>query len=187
MAQPNGTSANPFLTDLAAHLARDLNTTAPNPTLAARVYQFSRTHPTLPAFTSAISAFGKFKPESAKSLFDRCRAQDVLDDALNLPGLLGPANVDPETMAADAPVRGGLSVGGADKHVFKTPSLPVRSSLGLDTLAAEKRRERGEPEPVSVKRIKYDEIDQVDHQPEFKSKHTIALFSIRPALVVLTV
>ena len=179
MATSNGggSAINPFLTELGSQLALDLNTSTPNPALAARVYQFSRTHSSLPAFTSAISAFGKFTPASAQALYDRCRAQDLVDEALSLPGLLGGPNIERETMAADAPVRGGLTVGGgADKHVFKQPSLPQRrsavSALGLDTLAAEKRRERGELDLVNNKRIKYDEIDDANDEEHFKSKHS---------------
>ncbi|KAL8286977.1 hypothetical protein RQP46_003983 [Phenoliferia psychrophenolica] len=147
-----------FLHTLGVHLSRSLSTLNPNTVLAARVFALSRSHPTLPQFTTAISSFGKFTEQDASAIWDLCQSQDVLDSAFQVPGL---TITDQDVMQPpEASGRAGLTVGDNTKHVFKVPNMPQRgSALGLDRLAAEKRKERGEVER-SVKRIKYDDEDE---------------------------
>lgn len=168
----------PFLKRLAILLSRSLNTLQPNEVLAKTVFNLSKQH-NLTSFTKAIAAFGRFSPGQAEELYSLCEQQDVLDEAFLEPGHHAHGNgltvLDRDVLQPDAPTaRPGLSVGtgGDDKHVFKAPSLPQRSALGLDRLAAEKRRERGDV-GTAAKRIKYDEEDEV--QPdEFKSEAHLA-------------
>ncbi|BGP14697.1 hypothetical protein JCM10213v2_002647 [Rhodosporidiobolus nylandii] len=161
---------------LAVLLSRSLNTLNPNPVLAQTVYKLSKSHATLDSFHKAISAFGRFSLVQAQEVYDACQSIDVLDRAFGDPtaGAAGRGLqiVDHDVLEPDAPVRAGLSTGGqgGDKHVFKAPSLPGRSSLGLDRLAAEKRREKEDREasgsggrgamPPPQKRIRYDEDEE---------------------------
>ncbi|KAK4704953.1 pre-mRNA-splicing factor ATP-dependent RNA helicase DHX38/PRP16, partial [Phenoliferia sp. Uapishka_3] len=162
MAEP---ATDPFLHALAVHLSRSLSTLNPNEVLAARVFALSRSHSTLPAFTTAISSFGKFTAADASDIWDMCQSQDVVNEAFTVPGL---TITDSEVMQPDAATgRAGLTVGTSEKHVFKAPEGGRASALGLDRLAMEKRRERGEVER-NVKRIKYDQVDEAEEAGEFK-------------------
>lgn len=166
MADP--LEAMPFSKRLAILISRSLNTLNPNEVLAKTVFSLSKHH-TLPTFSKAIASFGKFSSADAQEIFDLCQQQDTIEDAFSLSGSSGGLTItDSDVLQPDvAQGRPGLSVG-EDKHVFKAPAVPRQSALGLDRLAAEKRKERGDGPVGSVKRIKYDEEDEV--QPdEFKS------------------
>ncbi|GAA5995791.1 hypothetical protein JCM5350_002554 [Sporobolomyces pararoseus] len=141
---------------LAILISRFLNTLNPNDQLASTVYSLSKHHATIEAFHKAISSFGKFSLPQAQEVYDFCQAQDTLDKAFNNPN--GMTVTDHDVLAPDAPVRAGLSTSSsADKHVFKQPTSRT-STLGLDRLAADKRREKEALERrETVKRVKYDE------------------------------
>ncbi|GAA6058650.1 hypothetical protein JCM10212_004061 [Sporobolomyces blumeae] len=160
---------------LAILVSRHLNTLNPNDQLASTVYTLSKHHATLDSFHKAISSFGKFSTSQAQEVYDFCLAQDTLDKAFNTPN--GITVTDHDVLAPDAPVRAGLSTGGSnaaggasDKHVFKQPASRA-STLGLDRLAAEKRKEKLDAErgAQSVKRVKYDDDeDESDKAGGFK-------------------
>lgn len=156
--------ATTALHHLAVLISRSLNTLNPNELLAQRVFQLSQTFTDLPAFTKAITSFGKFTPVASSEIYDLCRTQDVLNEAFKVPGL---TIVDTDVLAPEeASGRPGLSTG-SDKHVFKAPALPRSSQLGLDRLAMEKRREKDQLDKPVVKKIKYEEDEP--KQEEFKS------------------
>jgi pre-mRNA-splicing factor ATP-dependent RNA helicase DHX38/PRP16 len=165
----------PIMKQLAILISRSLNTLNPNDVLAKTVFTLSQSH-TLPTFTKAISSFGKFTPDDAQQIFELCQQQDTIAEAFKLPGS-GLTITDSDVLPPEIPQgRPGLTVAAAeDKHVFKAPALPRTSALGLDRLAMEKRRERGEPERPQVKRIKYDDEDEVKPD-EFKSESIFAAF-----------
>ena len=151
---------SPFLKKLAGLLKS-------NETLATRVFQLSTSLPNLPAFTKAISSFGKFTAVESTEIWELCQSQDTLNEAFKVPGLM---ITDSDVMEPDQPGgRPGLSVG-VDKHVFKAPTSRS-SALGLDRLAVEKRRERGEIESNASKRLKYEEEDE--QKGDFKSEFSI--------------
>lgn len=162
-----------FLHHLAVVVSRSLNTLNPNEVLAARLFQLSTTLGTLPAFTKAISSFGKFSVAASQELWELCQAQDTIEHAFQVPGL---TITDHDVLLREETSRPGLSTsaasGASEKHVFKAPNAPRTSSLGLDKLAADKRRERSEAErgSSSAKRIKYDQEDQEEQMSEFKSE-----------------
>lgn len=166
----------PFAKRLAVLLSRALNSLNPNEVLAKTVFQLSKNH-NLTSFTKAISAFGKFSQDQAQEIFELCQQQDTIEEAFSTPGA-GLTITDSDVLEPEqAGGRPGLTLGAGldDKHVFKAPALPQRSALGLDRLAAEKRKERGETSSASasVKRIKYDEEDEVQPE-EFKSASSLA-------------
>ncbi|GAA5976865.1 hypothetical protein JCM10908_005655 [Rhodotorula pacifica] len=154
---------------LAVLVSRALNTLNPNPALAQTVYRLAGSLPTLEAFHKAIAVFGRFSESQAREIYEFCQSQDILDRAFSQPGShaagassSGIQIVDRDVLEPDAPVRAGLSTGarGDDKHVFKAPQ---RSTLGLDRLAAEKRREKEALERSGAgKRLKYDDDDEED-------------------------
>ncbi|GAA5865683.1 hypothetical protein JCM3774_004965 [Rhodotorula dairenensis] len=161
---------------LAVLVSRALNTLNPNPQLAQTVYRLAASHPTLQAFHKAIAVFGRFSLQQAQEIYEFCQSQDILDRAFSQPGTAPAASsssrgihiVDRDVLEPDAPVRAGLTLGTAadDKHVFKAPQ---KSSLGLDRLAAEKRREREALERSgAVKRLKYDDDDDDQDSSDFK-------------------
>lgn len=132
-------SSETFIHELGVLISRSLNTLNPNPVLAARVFQLAATLGSLPAFATALSSFGKFSQAHAAELWDRCQTQATINDAFTVPGL---TVTDSDTLAPDQPGgRPGLSTAG-DKHVFKAPAVPRTSTLGLDRLAMEKRKQR---------------------------------------------
>lgn len=153
---------------LAILISRFLNTLNPNDQLASTVYSLSKHHATIEAFHKAISSFGKFSLAQAQEVYDFCQAQDTLDKAFNNPN--GMTVTDHDVLAPDAPVRAGLSTSSsADKHVFKQPTSRT-STLGLDRLAADKRREKEALERIEkVKRVKYDE-EEDSSSSGFKSQ-----------------
>ncbi|SCV73120.1 BQ2448_7045 [Microbotryum intermedium] len=176
--------SQPAMKQLAILISRSLNTLNPNEVLAKSVFQLSQSH-TLTSFAKAISAFGRFSPHDAQEIYELCQKQDTINEAFHAPGS-GLTVVDADVLQPDTPQgRPGLSVGGGgngrteDKHVFKAPSVPQRSHLGLDRLAQEKRRERenatasngasssGSEHRPPVKRLKYDEEDEAP-KDEFK-------------------
>jgi pre-mRNA-splicing factor ATP-dependent RNA helicase DHX38/PRP16 len=193
----------PFLDKLAILLSRSLNTLNPNKVLAKTVYNLSKQH-SLDSFTKAISAFGRFSSHQADELYTLCQQQDTIDEAFQQPGHHPGGStsngamriLDHDVLEPDQPTHNpGLSVnadhdlnGDNTKHVFKQPQHTIRTStLGLDKLAAEKRRERETASGTSSstssasssmlpppKRIKYDEYDDAsqldDHSQEFKSE-----------------
>lgn len=176
----DSTASVPFLKRLAIQLSRSLNTLNPNEVLAKTVYNLSREHD-LASFTKAIGAFGRFSSQQAQDVYDMCEQQSTIDEAFNAPGTMGGFRiVDQDVLEPDEPrFRPGLSMGtgGADdsgdgdKHVFKRPDRPMTSMLGLDKLAAEKRKERGLlSDKPTVKRIKYDDEDEGMDAEGFKSK-----------------
>ncbi|GAA6034320.1 hypothetical protein JCM8097_002666 [Rhodosporidiobolus ruineniae] len=172
-ANANQTSLSP-IDHLAVLLSRSLNTLNPNPTLAQTVLRLSKSHATLDSFLTALSVFGRFSRPQAQEIYDFCQAQAILDSAFNNPNNALHVT-DTDILEPDQPVRAGLSTGGAggDKHVFKAPTSSG-SALGLDRLAAEKRREREDAErrnggagggggkmgPPAAKRIRYDDEDE---------------------------
>ena len=100
---------DPFLHSLAVHLSRSLSALNPNTVLASRVFALSKSHPSLPAFTKAISSFGKFTEADASDIWDLCQSQDVLASAFAVPGL---TITDSDTLEPDAASgRAGLTVG----------------------------------------------------------------------------
>ncbi|GAA5852743.1 hypothetical protein JCM8547_002612 [Rhodosporidiobolus lusitaniae] len=155
---------------LAILISRAINSLNPNDTLAKTVLSLSKSHSSLPAFKTAISAFGRFSDSHAQDIYNYCTTQTHLDEIGQ-----GIRVTDTDVLQPDAPVRAGLTTGGGagDRVVFKQPQ--GRSSLGLDRLAAEKRREReaaggnsseggsggreGKMLPPA-KRIKYDDEDE---------------------------
>lgn len=153
---------------LAILLSRALNTLNPNDQLASTVYSLSKHHATVEAFHKAITSFGKFSLAQAHEVYDFCQTQDTLDKAFNNPN--GITVTDHDVLAPDAPVRAGLTTATpSDKHVFKQPASRT-STLGLDRLAADKRREKEALErSEKVKRVKYDE-DEDSTSSGFKSE-----------------
>ncbi|GJN87522.1 hypothetical protein Rhopal_000473-T1 [Rhodotorula paludigena] len=141
---------------LAVLLSRHLNQIRVNDALATTVFRLAKTSPSLDRFHAAIAAFGRFSTAHAHELYDFCQAQDTLDRAFDQPRL---TVTDHDVLEPDLPVRAGLSTP-ADKHVFKAPALPQKSTLGLDRLAAEKRREKDRLErDGAAKRLRYDDDD----------------------------
>jgi pre-mRNA-splicing factor ATP-dependent RNA helicase DHX38/PRP16 len=155
---------------LAILLSRFLNTLNPNDQLASTVYSLSKHHATIESFHKAITSFGKFSLAQAQEVYDFCQAQDTLDKAFNNPN--GMTVTDHDVLAPDAPVRAGLTTASGangDKHVFKQPTSRA-STLGLDRLAADKRREKEALERSErVKRVKYDE-EEDSSSSGFKSE-----------------
>ncbi|BGP46836.1 Pre-mRNA-splicing factor ATP-dependent RNA helicase PRP16 [Rhodotorula kratochvilovae] len=154
------------LQPLAVLVSRALNTLNPNPALAQTVFRLAQTHPSVDPFHKAITAFGRFSRQHAQDIWDECQKLDTLGRAFAQPGL---RVVDHDVLQPDLPQRAGLSVtASTDKHVFKAPQ--GRSALGLDRLAAEKRRERDhlEQSNAAPKRIKYDDDDDAGDASSFK-------------------
>ncbi|KAM0787222.1 hypothetical protein ACM66B_006460 [Microbotryomycetes sp. NB124-2] len=193
MASSNGSAAAaqegsssfaslPFLKRLAITLSRYMNTLNPNELLSQTVHNLATSSPsqTLSQFSKAIGAFGKFNETQAKDLWDMCKDQQVIEQAFNAPGtssaggMTGLKVVDSDVLEPDRPLhRPGLSMGdgtNGDKHVFKAPMrMATHSQLGLDRLAAEKRKERAEGSvKAQVKRLRYDEEDQETDNQSFK-------------------
>ncbi|GAA5943229.1 hypothetical protein JCM3775_004543 [Rhodotorula graminis] len=156
------------LDTLAVIVGRALNLN-PNPVLAQTVFRLRQSHPDLDRFHKALTAFGRFSRQHAVDIWDQCQKDDLVARAFAQPGSHAQggrlAVHDHDVLEPDAPVRAGLSVtASADKHVFKAPALPARSTLGLDRLAADKRRERDSGPSSSapaLKRVKYDDDDDV--------------------------
>lgn len=201
----------PFLKRLAILLSRSLNTLNPNEVLAKTVFNLSKQH-SLSSFTTAISAFGRFSSTQAEELYTVCQHQDLIDEAFQQPGHLHHDRthdhsghsaaqsaitiLDHDVLEPDQPIANpGLSFNRDDdqstgkQHVFKQPTHLARpSNLGLDKLAADKRRERDAtatgnrssngsssssmlPPPKRIKYDEYDDAAQLDDQDqEFKSK-----------------
>ena len=118
----------------------------------------------------------------AQEIYDFCQSQDILERAFSQPGAAAASSrggihiVDRDVLEPDAPVRAGLTTTtttDTGKHVFKAPQ---KSALGLDRLAAEKRREKEALERSgAVKRLKYDDDDDdEDSQSDFKSQSPLA-------------
>lgn len=167
-------SEDEFLSALATQISRNLNTLTPNVVLAKRLFALSRSHPSLPAFSTAIASFGKFSPADASDLWDKCQSEDIVEAAFEVPGL---TITDSEVMEPEKPSgHAGLTVGvSTEKHVFKAP--PRASALGLDRLAMEKRKERGEAERAGpVKRIKYDDEEEAEGTGEFKGESSLSFW-----------
>lgn len=164
---------------LAILLSRCLNTLNPNDQLASTVYSLSKHHSTLEQFHKAITSFGKFTLAQAQEVYDFCQAQDTLDKAFNNPN--GLTVTDHDVLAPDAPVRAGLSTNSSDKHVFKQPASRA-STLGLDRLAADKRRDKEAIERSDrVKRVKYDQLEEDPTSSGFKSQSAVNPLSSRPS------
>ncbi|BGP30842.1 Pre-mRNA-splicing factor ATP-dependent RNA helicase PRP16 [Rhodotorula toruloides] len=166
MASPEPNPNMVPMQHLAILLSRSLNTLNPNPVLAKTVYNLSHSHSTVDSFHKAISAFGRFSLPQATEIYEYCQAQETIERAFSQPGssLNGGRGIqimDHDVLEPDQPVRAGLSMGaGEDKHVFK---VPQRSALGLDRLAAEKRREKADLEKRGdIKRFKYDDEEEED-------------------------
>ncbi|KAM0749029.1 Pre-mRNA splicing factor [Meredithblackwellia eburnea MCA 4105] len=168
-----------FINQLATHLSRSLNTLNPNPTLARTVYKMATEGGRTPAsFASALNSFGKFNEKDSETVWEMCKAEHVVASAFTGPSTQGFERdiLKPEKQGrAGLIIGGGGGLSGGDKHVFKAPSGP--SLLGLDRLAKEKRRERGEDEPASrasgsqEKRIKFDYQD--DEEDESKAEFKV--------------
>lgn len=198
MSTSNGNEAMDAMHTLAVLVSRALNTLNPNPALAQTVYKLAQSHPTLETFHKAIAVFGRFSAQQvqlplpsplwphsertdhaddtqAQEIYDFCQSQDILDRAFSEPGAAAASSsrgihiVDRDVLEPDAPVRAGLTTADSGKHVFKAPQ---KSTLGLDRLAAEKRRGKEALERSgAVKRLKYDDDDDdEDSQPDFKSQ-----------------
>jgi len=162
---------------LAILISRFLNTLNPNDQLASTVYSLSKHHSTLLSFHKAITSFGKFTLEQSQQVYDYCLAQDVLDKAFDNPN--GITVMDHDVLAPDEPLqRPGLSTSTTtqDKHVFKQPASRT-SNLGLDRLAAEKRKEKSQLDRTSenLKRVKYDQEEEEDSNSSggFKSEFNL--------------
>lgn len=220
MSTGNGNEAMDAMHTLAVLVSRALNTLNPNPALAQTVYKLAQSHPTVESFHKAIAVFGRFSlqqvqlpppslfstsgggsreltpanPDTqAQEIYDFCQSQDILERAFSEPGAAASSSsrggihiVDRDVLEPDAPVRAGLTTSD-NKHVFKAPQ---KSTLGLDRLAAEKRREKEALERSgAVKRLKYDDDDDdVGSQPDFKSQFppSLSLFAFRFLLSLLT-
>ncbi|GAA6050928.1 hypothetical protein JCM3770_002542 [Rhodotorula araucariae] len=152
---------------LAVLVSRALSTLQPNRALAATVVRLAKDHAAVDSFHQAITAFGRFSRQHAHDIWHECQKLDTLARAFSQPGL---QVVDHDVLEPDLPQRAGLSLSHAapDKHVFKQPSA---STLGLDRLAAEKRRDRDtlDRQPAAPKRFKYDDDDDdTDDASSFK-------------------
>lgn len=180
MSAQDSANGGDGLDALAVQVSRALNTLQPNRALAESVYRQSQQHADVHSFHRAISAFGRFSEHHARELYDRCQAQDILDRAFAQPGSssasaaasaahAGLHVVDHDVLEPDAPVQAGLSAASADRHVFRAPQ---RSTLGLDRLAAEKRREKEALERTGpAKRLKYDDDEEEQEDAgSFKSE-----------------
>ncbi|GAA5971353.1 hypothetical protein JCM8115_003473 [Rhodotorula mucilaginosa] len=174
MSTGSGNDAMDAMHTLAVLVSRALNTLNPNPALAQTVYKLAQSHPSVESFHKAIAVFGRFSLQQAQEIYDFCQSQDILERAFSQPGAAASSSsrggihiVDRDVLEPDAPVRAGLTATDSGKHVFKAPQ---KSALGLDRLAAEKRREKEALERSgAVKRLKYDdEDDNEDPQPDFK-------------------
>ena len=158
-----------FVAELARTLSQRLNTLNSNETLARRVYELSTTLPTFDAFERALAAFGKFKYEAARDIYDLCQAQDTKEKAFSAPP--GMRIVDSDVLEREPAARPGLSLGAGvsndGKHVFKAPAAPRASTLGLDRLAMQKRREKDDEQERANKRLRT--VDDDDDEAVFKS------------------
>ena len=177
---------------LAISISRELNTLNPNDLLAQRVLALARQNAeSLPKFQAAAKTFGRFRDiflqevwmDSKSAKFTGAGAHDAEAPSGgdgNAHGKLTIGNLaieDSEVMmpAKQAPgglMRpGGLKQGNSgERHVFKAPKVQS-SELGLDKLAAEKRKERllAGDSPRDSKRGRYDSGDDSndsDCEPE---------------------
>jgi pre-mRNA-splicing factor ATP-dependent RNA helicase DHX38/PRP16 len=173
--------AEPFVHELAISISREINLINPNDTLAQRMIQLAKENKSsLPAFSKAASAFGRFRPAFIEETFKSILSHDfgvgtlpdadagkALKDGQSMVGNL--VVHDTDVMQPQAPQRGGLALGsGGPRHVFKANPTAKASTLGLDRLAMEKRKEREVQERQS-KKIKTDEEDD-EGEFEFKGE-----------------
>lgn len=196
---------DPALHTLAISISRELNLVNPNDLLAQRVLDLARANAdSLPAFSKAVKTFGRFRDaflqevwmDSKASKFTGAGAKDMeaphgQDDGGDgePKQMIGNLIVeDSEVMMPPKQQPGGLMRPGlakgadGDKHVFKAPTLSTNggtSSLGLDKLAAEKRRERlaEAGSERDSKRKRYDDRDEYSNggRAEFKGAYRVRL------------
>ena len=157
---------------LAIAVSRELNLVNPNDLLAKRVLELAQQNSeSLPQFQKAAKTFGRFRDvflqevwmDSKSAKFTGAGAHDasapsgmatssstdasegrmtignlvIEDSEVMMPQKQAPGGL----MRPSSASRAGLQQGAAgDKHVFKAPARS--SELGLDRLAAEKRKER---------------------------------------------
>lgn len=183
----NGQSASDSedaIHSLAVSLSRELNLVNPNDLLARRVLALARQNSdSLPKFQAAAKTFGRFRDvflqevwmDSKSAKFTGSGAHDAEapsgDPDGGSHGKLMVGNLvieDSEVMMPPKQAPGGLMRPGGlkqgntgERHVFKAPRAQS-SELGLDKLAAEKRKERllaGDNSPRDSKRGRYDSGD----------------------------
>lgn len=165
---------------------------------------------TLQTFSTNLKTFGKFKDDYIISLWQTLNERtDLSSNAVDLSinpsqGFTNDIKVDakgtsgiPKMIIQDhdvllpstanvgglaMPKNGGLRLGKESdpKHVFKAPSTPRLSELGLDRLAMLKRKEKREKDEREVKKNRLDtELSSSTPRPglqdnaEFKGQSTI--------------
>ncbi|KAF9112727.1 DEAH-box RNA helicase prp16 [Mortierella sp. AM989] len=175
---------------IAIDVSRALNLVNPNDLLARQVIQIARNHQQVQGFVKACAAFGKFKEEFLFDLYTKIQAHDrefgvdgpsasgatgsrsgrdgsksnsaAVESSVAMSNFTQAFNEEDESSAPVLP--GGLIMraksAGDERHVFKTPAVPVGvSRLGLDKLAKEKREER-EHAAAATKKIKLQVEDE---------------------------
>jgi pre-mRNA-splicing factor ATP-dependent RNA helicase DHX38/PRP16 len=160
-----------FVHEVAISLSNELNTDHPNDLLAKRVVDIVRHNAQdQAAFAKAAASFGLSRPAYLAEVFELVKNKEGVRFGI----FVGHRDdvMQPAAAIAGGLARPGLATsGGGDKHVFKAPPTPIRSSvLGLDRLAQDKRRERADNEAREAKRPRLD-----DGRAEFKGEQALAL------------
>lgn len=161
-----------FIHNLAITISRETNMINPNDTLARRVIQLVLNNAdSIEGFSKAASTFGLRRPEFLQTIWSdiKATATGVSEGDANKSGQTRVGTLviqDSETMVQEPQGPGGLSrpgllTGAGEKHVFRAPATPRSSVLGLDALAAEKRRERAAKDERENKRPRLDD-DRAD-------------------------
>lgn len=187
MVSPSGGSASSeevaFTHEIATSLSNELGQAQPNDILAKNVIDLVLHHASSEAsFIKAAATFGLKRREFLSEMFERVKKREGTKFGIFV-------GHEDDVMRPDAPAAGGLArpglatAGGGDKHVFKAPSTPARSSvLGLDRLAHEKRQERAEKDEREAKRPRLD-----NGKAEFKGARCPAFCSARSCAYSCTV
>ncbi|EDQ91715.1 uncharacterized protein MONBRDRAFT_19544 [Monosiga brevicollis MX1] len=137
-----------FLEEVAVKISAALNLSLNNRGLARQVVDAGRAAPSLERFVKTCSAFGRFESQLLEDLY--CRIKTVKGSSAAA-GAGGAAPEHAQQLPASEPEQGGLFVRrprnikpaeGAEDLVFRPP----KSVLGLDRLAAAKRRQKAEQE-----------------------------------------
>lgn len=210
MVEATRPDADAAIHTLAVSISRELNLLNPNDLLARRMLDLARQNKdSLHKFQAAASTFGRFTSTFLQEVWmdaqaDKFTAAGAKAAETPLGGALPNGNgvhhhdgngrlvignlviEDSEVMMPAKPQPGGLvkpsmKSGGSQEHVFRAPPTPRSSELGLDRLAAEKRRERTQSASESEseregKRSRYDsgeDSNDSDSGPLFKSEPTL--------------
>ena len=146
-----------YVRQLSITLSRETNLLNPNETLARRVIQLAlQNADSLDGFVKASATFGLKRHEFLSNLHSEIKALasgvTLLDGSkgAGAGGMkFGTIVVEDAEVMMPAPVKpGGLARTElkGERPVFRAPATPRSSVLGLDQLAAEKRKEREEKE-----------------------------------------